>query len=90
MMHGLEKSDPAIVAMKPANNVVQTAAEWVEPTAGTEPAQVTPEGVDWLAKDQARYKRLSPRGARIRPARDGLRAGQARHRGWNVYGKLQG
>ena len=33
MMHGLEKSDLAIVAMKPANNAVQTAAEWVEPRA---------------------------------------------------------
>ena len=36
MMTGLEKSDLAIVAMKPANNAVQTAAEWVEPRAGTE------------------------------------------------------
>ena len=36
MMHGLEKSDPAIVAMKPANKAVQTAAEWVEPRAGAE------------------------------------------------------
>ena len=33
MMHGLEKSDLAIVAMKPANNAVQTAAEWVGPRA---------------------------------------------------------
>ena len=75
MMHGLEKSDPAIVAMKPANKAVQTAAEWVEPRAGTEPAQATPEGVAWLAKDQARYKRLSTRGTRNSPVRDGLRAG---------------
>jgi hypothetical protein len=35
MMHGREKSDLAIVAMKPANKAVQTAAEWVEPRAGT-------------------------------------------------------
>src|SRR5436190_17624170 len=45
MMHGPEKSDPAIVAVKPANNVEQpaversatepTAAEPVEPRAGT-------------------------------------------------------
>jgi len=35
MMNGMEKSDLAIVAMKPANNAVQTAAEWVEPRAGT-------------------------------------------------------
>ena len=35
MMHGHEKSDPEIVAMKPANNVVPTAAELVERRAGT-------------------------------------------------------
>lgn len=36
MMNGLEKSDSAIVAMKPANKAGQPAAEWVEPRAGTE------------------------------------------------------
>jgi len=36
MMHGQEKSDLAIVAMKPANKAGQSAAEWVEPRAGTE------------------------------------------------------
>lgn len=36
MMHGLEKSDPAIVATKPANKAGAPAAEWVEPRAGTE------------------------------------------------------
>ena len=35
MMHGLEKSDLAVVAMKPANNAGSPAAEWVEPRAGT-------------------------------------------------------
>jgi RNA-directed DNA polymerase len=35
MMHGLEKSDLAVVAMKPANNAESPAAEWVEPRAGT-------------------------------------------------------
>jgi RNA-directed DNA polymerase len=35
MMHGHEKSDPEIVAMKPANNAVPTAAELVERRAGT-------------------------------------------------------
>lgn len=34
MMHGPEKSDLAIVAMKPANNAAQAAAEWVEPRGG--------------------------------------------------------
>ena len=36
MMYGREKSDPAIVATKPANNAGRPAAEWVEPRAGTE------------------------------------------------------
>jgi RNA-directed DNA polymerase len=36
MMHGREKSDPAIVAVKPANNVERSAAESVEPRVGTE------------------------------------------------------
>src|ERR1700690_2571993 len=34
MMHGREKSDPAIVAGKPTNKAVPTAAEPVEPRAG--------------------------------------------------------
>ena len=36
MMNGPEKSDSAIVAVKPANKVGQPAAEWAEPRAGTE------------------------------------------------------
>ena len=36
MMHGREKSDPAIVAVKPANKVERSAAELVEPRVGTE------------------------------------------------------
>lgn len=40
MMHGVEKSDPAVVAVKPANKAAYlragAAAEWVEPRAGTE------------------------------------------------------
>ena len=35
MMHGREKSDSAIVAGKPTNKAVPTAAEPVEPRAGT-------------------------------------------------------
>src|ERR1700752_2625959 len=35
MMHGPEKWDPAIVAMKPANKAEQSAAESVERRAGT-------------------------------------------------------
>ncbi len=36
MMHGGGKSDPAIVARKPANRAEQSAAESVERRAGTE------------------------------------------------------
>ncbi len=36
MMHGREKSDPAIVAEKPPNKVGSPAAEGVEPRAGAE------------------------------------------------------
>jgi hypothetical protein len=36
MMHGRGKSDSVIVAMKPANNAEQSAAELVEQRAGTE------------------------------------------------------
>ncbi len=35
MMHGLEKSDLAVVATKPANNAGSPAAERMEPKAGT-------------------------------------------------------
>jgi retron-type reverse transcriptase len=35
MMHGHEKSDPAIVAVKPANKAERSAAELVEPRAET-------------------------------------------------------
>jgi hypothetical protein len=35
MMHGPEKSDPAIVAVKPTNNAEQSVAEPVERRAGT-------------------------------------------------------
>ena len=35
MMHGREKSDSAIVAMKPTNKAGRPAAEPVEPRAGT-------------------------------------------------------
>ncbi len=42
MMHGREKSDSAILAMKPANNAGQLAAEWVERRAEAEGNMVEP------------------------------------------------
>ena len=35
MMHGCEKSDPAILAGKPTNKAERSAAELVEPRVGT-------------------------------------------------------
>jgi len=35
-MNGREKSDPGVVAVKPANKAGLPAAEWVEPRTGTE------------------------------------------------------
>ena len=35
MMHGHEKSDPVIVAVKPTNKAERSAAELVEPRAET-------------------------------------------------------
>jgi RNA-directed DNA polymerase len=42
VMHGREKSDFAIVAMKPANKAGQPAAEWVERRAEAEGNMVEP------------------------------------------------
>jgi RNA-directed DNA polymerase len=44
-MNGDEKSDPAIVAAKPANKSGQPDAEWVEPRAGAEGNAAGPHGV---------------------------------------------
>jgi RNA-directed DNA polymerase len=35
MMHGREKSDPAVVAAKSTNEAGQLGEEWMEPSAGT-------------------------------------------------------
>ncbi|MEY4563773.1 MAG: hypothetical protein RLZZ618_3050 [Pseudomonadota bacterium] len=55
MMHGLEKSDPAMVAVKPANKAAQAAAEWVEPRAGTKGNAEQPSH----ATDSAPSKRVT-------------------------------
>ncbi len=41
MMHGPEKSDPAIVAVKPTNKAERSAAELVEPRAGTREMRIS-------------------------------------------------
>src|SRR6516162_8930638 len=75
MMHGHEKSDPAIVAMKPANKVEQLAAEQsaAEPTAA-EPVE----------------PRVGTKEMRASKPCPGHRARPACHMRWSAYGKSQG
>src|SRR5215813_11794724 len=70
MMHGREKSDLAIVAMKPANKANEPAAEHLQ---GQTQRSRWSEG-------------RGPRGMRTSKARTGLRARLACHRRWSVYG----
>ena len=74
MMHGPEKSDPVIVAGKPANKAEQPPAERSagEPNAA--------ERVE---------RRVGTKGNAASKAGAGRRAGQACHRSWNAYGKSQ-
>src|SRR5262252_8716937 len=56
MMNGGGKSDPGIVAVKPANNAEQSAAESVEPRTGTKgnaDLQSTRQAQDWERVSQA-------------------------------------
>ena len=71
MMHGHEKSDPAIVAVKPANKAEQPAAE--QSAAEAQRSQ-------W---SQGR----GPREMRASKAVPGHRAGSACHMRWSAYGK---
>ncbi len=75
MMHGREKSDPAIVAKKPANNAGESAAEAMERRAGAEEnasqqrtrrtqsresVSQTPERVRTAARFYRHYPRWEP------------------------------
>ncbi len=56
MMHGHEKSDSVIVAVKPANKAGANAAEPVEPRAGTKGnagQQSTRQTLSWASVSQA-------------------------------------
>ena len=63
MMNGLEKSDPAIVAMKPANKAGQPVAERVEPRAGAKGNTDQPRTRRTQSRDS-----VSPGLARVRDA----------------------
>jgi hypothetical protein len=74
MMHGHEKSDLAIVAMKPANKAEQSAAELVERRAGTE------GNADWQSTH------WTPRQARVSQALERIRQTFAViHPRWEPY-----
>jgi RNA-directed DNA polymerase len=63
MMNGREKSDSAIVAMKPANKAGEPAAEWAEPRAGTKGNTGQPH------THRAQYRASVPQGLeRVRQA----------------------
>ena len=59
MMHGYEKSDLAIVAVKPANKAERSAAELVERRAGTEGNAVR-QSTHWTQR-QARVVQVPER-----------------------------
>ena len=85
MMHGREKSDPAIVAKKPANNAGQPAAERVERRAGTE------GNAGQQSTHRAQYRvRVTQALARIRQAIAVVTRGGNRMRESCKYGSVRG
>ena len=72
MMHGREKSDPAIVAVKPANKAKEAHCGGI---CGRRTQR------SWWSEGRG------PRGMRTSKARTGLRTRLACHRRWSVYGK---
>src|SRR5512132_843320 len=85
MMRGHEKSDHAVVAVKPANKAERSAAELVEPRAGTE------GNADWQSTHWAQHQvRVSPALGRIRhitavDTRGGRSYGAGRRRLWHLH-----
>ena len=77
MMNGLEKSDPAIVAGKPTNKAERSAAELMEPRAGTKgnaDQQSTRQAQSWARVSHAldRIRQQPPStlgGSRMRESR---------------------
>jgi hypothetical protein len=84
MMHERGESDTAAVAMKPANKAEQSAAEPVEPRAGTE------ENADQQRTGRTqRRETVSQALARIRPLAVDTR-GRSRMRESRTYGSVRG
>src|SRR6266540_6405130 len=85
MMHGHEKSDFAIVAVKPANKAEQTAAEPVEPRAETE------GNAGQQSTHRAQYRvRVAQALACIRQASAVVTRGGNRMRESCTYGSVRG
>jgi hypothetical protein len=85
MMHGREKSDSTIVAVKPTNKAVPTAAEPVEPRAGAKGS----------ARQQSTHR--TQRRTRVTQALDCMRQaiavwtrGRSRMRESCTYGSVRG
>jgi hypothetical protein len=69
MMHEREKSDPAVVAGKPVNNAERSAAESVEPRAGTK-GNADQQSTSWTLSQTSVTQALDriPRAAYLQPA----------------------
>ena len=85
MMHGHEKSDPVIVAAKPANKASANAAEPVEPRAGTKGNA----GQQSTRRTQSRVN-VSQALERIRQAIAVWTRGRSRMRESRTYGSGRG
>ena len=85
MMHGHEKSDSAIVAVKPTNKAERSAAEPVEPRAGTKGNA----GQQSTRRTQSRIS-VSKMLARIRQIVAVDTRGRSRMRESCMYGSVRG
>src|ERR1700704_2897644 len=85
MMHGHEKSDPAIVAVKPTNKAERSAAELVEPRAGTK------GNADWQSTHRTQSRaRVSQAPERMRQLLAVWTRGGSRMRESRTYGSVRG
>ena len=95
MMHGREKSDSVIVAVKPTNKAEHPAAEQsaVEPTAAelVEPRTETKGNAGWQSTHRAQYRvRVTQALDRIRQAVAVVTRGGNRMRESCTYGSVRG
>ena len=85
MMHGPEKSDPAIVAGKPTNKAERSAAELVEPRAGTK-GNAYQQSMHWTRARFACHRRWSAYGKHL----PSYTRGGSRMRASRTYGSVRG